>query len=427
MTMKALRCTQCGAELELDNSKDFGFCYCCGTKIMLKEKKEVIHSGEVQMVVNNTQQGLNRLDLANTAFISGKYADAYTYYTKALEFIPDSIEANYKKGICAVYCSPQNNLNLVELTVHITKANDIATAILESIEDTENDEEFDNLMKLLDEMGEDICNMIETFRNKQTFYVTANCEETAYHQAACWAEMCQLYTSAYLGIFGDRLSERLLQSAMEFCSKALGIRTNYYSHTTVNKKGKKKDHYCTYNVPKSIIQILQNGKNDFLEAYNGLASVTERNENLANNMAEADIKAANLEMEMNTAKGIMENAKSAFYNDHPELKARLNKSQNLTWLYLVPSAILTIITLSSWRCGFVITLLAILSFIPALKIRKKQAAKAAVMLEEEIFPEELKDIENKYYDAVSAWEENENVRAELKEEEARIKKFALAA
>ena len=34
MAMKALRCPQCNAELELDDAKEFGFCTNCGTKLI---------------------------------------------------------------------------------------------------------------------------------------------------------------------------------------------------------------------------------------------------------------------------------------------------------------------------------------------------------------------------------------------------------
>ncbi|MDE7269474.1 MAG: hypothetical protein K2N81_03270, partial [Acetatifactor sp.] len=36
--MKALKCPSCGADIELDDSREYGFCLYCGTKIQLIEK-----------------------------------------------------------------------------------------------------------------------------------------------------------------------------------------------------------------------------------------------------------------------------------------------------------------------------------------------------------------------------------------------------
>ena len=415
MTMKALRCTQCGAELELDNSKDFGFCCYCGTKIMLTEKKEIIHSGEVQMVVNNTQKGLNRLDLANTAFESQNYEEAYTYYTKALEDLPNNLTALYRKGICAVFNSPLGDLRIAELRAMLTKA----VALMESEYDNimeqgeENNPAADNLLDTIDEMETDLCTMVDRYKNIQTDYIQTHDLATAQQQSRNWAEMVELYSAAYQGLTTYSVRENYLQAASIFCKKVLSLNTKYYSHTTTNKKGKRKDHYEHYNIPKSQLDIIRKGHTKFVRMYSELPSVVERNEKLASSMAEADAAAQSLHMEMTNAKGILDNAKAAFYNDHPELKARFQKSQYMAWLALAPSVVFFLITLLSWRFGVGAQIIAGVSILGSLKLKKKFAAKAAVQLEEEIFPDELKALETKYYDAVDAWKENENNRMEI--------------
>ena len=429
MTMKALRCTQCGAELEFDNSKDFGFCYCCGTKIMLKEKKEVIHSGEVQMVMNNRQQGLNRLELANTAFSAGNYQEAYTYYTKTLEDLPENLTAIFRKGICAIYLSNISALKNAELEAQFDRGVALIDTTFENMdpESEEYSQKLDEFEETLTALENDIFEMTERMAAKQTYYIRTGDLETAQHQTLCWLKMAELYGIAYTGLITPDAQETILTKGISFCTEVMGMRTKYYTHTTVNKKGKSKDHYADYNMSSAEADMMAKWRDFFRAEYSELPSVAEKNEKIAGNIAEADIQAANLEMEMNTAKGIMENAKSAFYNDHPEFKAKFNRSQTLSWLCLVPSVFLIAITLFSWRYTVAVKVLAMLTVIPALKIKRKMAAKAAVKLEEEIFPEELKEIENKYYDAVDAWEENEKLRAELKEEEAQAKKLAIAA
>lgn len=429
MTMMALRCTQCGAELELDNSRDYGFCYCCGTKIMLKEKKEVIHTGEVQMIVNNTQQGLNKLELANTAFNAGNYQEAYTYYTKTLEDLPENLTAIYRKGICSIYLSNPENLKNTELEAQFDRGVALIDSTFERMDPAseEYSEKLDEFESTLGALEQDIFDMIAAASGKQTYYIRTADLETAQYQTNRWLKMAELYAIAFTGVITPDAQETILAQAMAFCSEVRGMRTKYYTHTTVNKKGKSKDHYSDYSMPSSEADMLAKWNDFFRTEYNALPSVAEKNEKIASNIAEADIQAANIEMEMNTAKGIMENAKSAFYNDHPELKKRLNIAQNLPWLCLVPSVILIAMTLFSWRYTLAVKVLALITVIPALKIKKRMAAKAAVKLEEEIFPEELKAIENKYFDAVDAWEENEKVRTELRAEEAQAKKLSMAA
>lgn len=45
MAFQKLKCPDCGADIELNAEKDFGFCSYCGTKIMLKQVIEVHHTG----------------------------------------------------------------------------------------------------------------------------------------------------------------------------------------------------------------------------------------------------------------------------------------------------------------------------------------------------------------------------------------------
>ena len=47
--MVKLFCPGCGASLELDDSRDFGFCMYCGTKVMLTQKVKVEHTGSVEL------------------------------------------------------------------------------------------------------------------------------------------------------------------------------------------------------------------------------------------------------------------------------------------------------------------------------------------------------------------------------------------
>ena len=52
MGLVAMKCPGCGANIELDDSREFGFCNYCGTKVM-QDKIVVEHSGSVK--VDNTE------------------------------------------------------------------------------------------------------------------------------------------------------------------------------------------------------------------------------------------------------------------------------------------------------------------------------------------------------------------------------------
>lgn len=49
MSFKPLTCPNCGAQIQLDSSNDFGFCMYCGSKIMLTQKINIEHSGSVSI------------------------------------------------------------------------------------------------------------------------------------------------------------------------------------------------------------------------------------------------------------------------------------------------------------------------------------------------------------------------------------------
>ena len=91
MAMKALRCPQCNAELELDDEKEFGFCTHCGTKVMLHDVVE--YTGSVAL--DTSAQGRNRILLGNRAFEAGNWKEAYDCFTRALADLPDDVTALY--------------------------------------------------------------------------------------------------------------------------------------------------------------------------------------------------------------------------------------------------------------------------------------------------------------------------------------------
>lgn len=90
MGIIAMKCPQCGADIQLDDSREFGFCTYCGTKVM-QEKIIVEHKGGV--VLDNTEKLKNLHILAERALSSGDNTKAIEYFNEILVECPNDWKA----------------------------------------------------------------------------------------------------------------------------------------------------------------------------------------------------------------------------------------------------------------------------------------------------------------------------------------------
>ena len=104
MGITALKCPGCGANVEFDSDRDYGFCEYCGTKVM-QEKIVVEHR------VDETEKYGNIIRLANQAYAAGNYSEAYDYYTKSLEIKQDNYMVFFRKALCAGHLSSAGERN----------------------------------------------------------------------------------------------------------------------------------------------------------------------------------------------------------------------------------------------------------------------------------------------------------------------------
>ena len=96
-----MTCPQCGAVLDMDDSKEYMFCEFCGTKIAnVTEKVDVVHSGSVS--IDETGKLENFRYIVQTSLKSGNYAEAYTYCQRIQETDATDLTANLYKGLAAV-------------------------------------------------------------------------------------------------------------------------------------------------------------------------------------------------------------------------------------------------------------------------------------------------------------------------------------
>ena len=83
--MIALKCPSCSADISLDDSRDYGFCTYCGSKILLRKKTGAAHSLEDEL---NAELGIVKR-LLN----SKMWKDARVKLKSILKVRPDSAEA----------------------------------------------------------------------------------------------------------------------------------------------------------------------------------------------------------------------------------------------------------------------------------------------------------------------------------------------
>ena len=117
MAFIQLKCPNCGANLNIENNREIAFCEFCGCKILLQETINVKHT------IDTKEQFANMMTLAERAYKSNSFDEAFSYYTKALELSPENIEAIYMKSISKVYKEfPSSRININEFKASINSA-----------------------------------------------------------------------------------------------------------------------------------------------------------------------------------------------------------------------------------------------------------------------------------------------------------------
>lgn len=91
-------CPQCGAQVQLDDSREFGFCSYCGTKIV-QDKVVVEHRGSVS--IDHSAEINNFLRRANEFYQRHDTDNAELYYNKVLDLDFDNEAA--RNGLQQIY------------------------------------------------------------------------------------------------------------------------------------------------------------------------------------------------------------------------------------------------------------------------------------------------------------------------------------
>ena len=92
MAFVSLKCQNCGQILEIDDTRDIGFCPYCGSKYQLAEKVKVEHSGTISI---DGVAGLDRLIKKGFAYLNaGNEKDAKRAFDEAMSLDCDNIYVN---------------------------------------------------------------------------------------------------------------------------------------------------------------------------------------------------------------------------------------------------------------------------------------------------------------------------------------------
>lgn len=90
MGLVEMKCPSCGADIQLDDSREFGFCNFCGTKVM-QEKIVVEHKGSVK--VDNSEIVEKFLQNARRALDKEDWEEVEKYYNLVEQNAPHNMEA----------------------------------------------------------------------------------------------------------------------------------------------------------------------------------------------------------------------------------------------------------------------------------------------------------------------------------------------
>lgn len=129
MPLVPAKCTQCGANIEVDDTKEAGICRFCGTAFITEKAitnyNTYVTNNFAGANINIMGANIdNLLILAKNAEEIGNYSEARDYYTKVLENQPNNCDALIGKGVCSLYGSNLSDIKSDELIGYISKAID---------------------------------------------------------------------------------------------------------------------------------------------------------------------------------------------------------------------------------------------------------------------------------------------------------------
>lgn len=97
MSIRKLKCSACGANLEVDSKLEVGFCQYCGSKFMLCER--------VNVDVKIDHEIDNKIMVANQFFQEGNFEKAEKIFKEILSYDVNCYQAWWGRYLCESYYS----------------------------------------------------------------------------------------------------------------------------------------------------------------------------------------------------------------------------------------------------------------------------------------------------------------------------------
>ena len=251
MSLVTMKCPSCGGTLELDDTREFGFCIYCGTKVRVQDEKARVEvSGSVKF--DETDKYKNCLNLANEAYVNGNINEAYKYYTKALEIKQSEYLPIFRKGLCAGYLSSDNGLRVEEVVSGVSHGFEMAPD--------------KNAQK---DMSEEIVTFVVNHKLPQDtdFYSSDDC---ARYVKAVYSR-ANLLNRLYRFVDQENVDDVItyIEAVLDCCQRVNSSVMKFSAGTSV-KKGKAETAYGTYPVPQNITHEMADLKKKFTVEYNKL-------------------------------------------------------------------------------------------------------------------------------------------------------------
>jgi tetratricopeptide (TPR) repeat protein len=249
MAMVCIKCPNCGGALELDNSKEFGFCMFCDTQVYVQDEiTKVEVSGSVTF--DESEKYNNLLNLANQAYAAGNLEEAYTYYTKALKIKQNNYFPVFRKGLCAGYLSGETGFRIEEVVWGIARAYDLAPdpAIRKAL-------------------SEEIVTFAITYKPhiNTEFYSSDDCARyviTIHNKVSL---LNRLYP--FVDKENAQRTISCIEIVLEYCSWLNAASMQFKAGATVTN-GKSQTVFGTYPVPQNIIYDAVDIRKRFVEEFN---------------------------------------------------------------------------------------------------------------------------------------------------------------
>lgn len=193
MGLVAMKCPSCGADIQLDDSREFGFCNFCGTKVM-QDKIVVEHQGSVK--IDQSDEVKNLYELARRAKNDCNSENAQKYYDMLLLKDSSSWEANfytvYYKSMNCKIAEIQNAANRL-----IICEDTVLQLIKDNITSTEEQK------KAVEEMATQLISIADLLYNAEKNHCNGNYTQKTVNSCFAARNICYYFGDRVIEIFGD--------------------------------------------------------------------------------------------------------------------------------------------------------------------------------------------------------------------------------